>query len=173
MSATAEGEAGETSTGNSVSAQQGNSPARYTIDQLLSLSQISALASEDHLKQEASDGLNPNRKPSSLTGDGKAHEFSESEPLNSTEDNGPCDSYKSENSILNLEHNLSISKDTPDDDGPGSMHKEVLEKKVKKKKKKSSGKNRKPPASGFEEYYADAPMTPDQYQEEVDDIYHQ
>ncbi|KAI9649675.1 hypothetical protein NHQ30_002256 [Ciborinia camelliae] len=37
-----------------------------------------------------------------------------------------------------------------------------------KKKKKSSGKNKKAAATGFEEFYADPPLTPDEYEEECD-----
>ncbi|KAL2070537.1 hypothetical protein VTL71DRAFT_13563 [Oculimacula yallundae] len=38
----------------------------------------------------------------------------------------------------------------------------------KKKKKKSSGKNKKPNPTGFEEFYADPPVTPDEHDEECD-----
>jgi hypothetical protein len=38
----------------------------------------------------------------------------------------------------------------------------------KKKKKKSSGKNKKPAPTGFEEFYADPPITPEEYVEESD-----
>ena len=42
----------------------------------------------------------------------------------------------------------------------------------KKKKKKSSGKNRKPNPTGFEEFYADPPITPEEYAEEKEELYH-
>lgn len=42
----------------------------------------------------------------------------------------------------------------------------------KKKKKKSSGKNKKPNATGFEEFYADPPITPEEHEEE-EDLYDQ
>ncbi|PQE10219.1 Argonaute subunit Arb1 protein [Rutstroemia sp. NJR-2017a WRK4] len=38
----------------------------------------------------------------------------------------------------------------------------------KKKKKKSSGKNKKPAPTGFEEFYADPPITPEEHVEESD-----
>ncbi|KAE8442563.1 hypothetical protein EG329_003050 [Mollisiaceae sp. DMI_Dod_QoI] len=38
----------------------------------------------------------------------------------------------------------------------------------KKKKKKSSGINRRAGATGFEEFYADAPITPEEHEEETD-----
>ncbi|KAI6712013.1 hypothetical protein JHW43_005470 [Diplocarpon mali] len=38
----------------------------------------------------------------------------------------------------------------------------------KKKNKKSSGKNKKPPPTGFEEFFADPPITPDEFDEERD-----
>ncbi len=47
------------------------------------------------------------------------------------------------------------------------------EKLAKKKKKKSSGKNKLPNPSGFEEFYADPPITPEDHYEEKHDIYHQ
>ncbi|KAK6583808.1 hypothetical protein PZA11_003538 [Diplocarpon coronariae] len=40
--------------------------------------------------------------------------------------------------------------------------------KKKKKNKKSSGKNKKPPPTGFEEFFADPPITPDEFDEERD-----
>lgn len=43
----------------------------------------------------------------------------------------------------------------------------------KKKKKKSSGRNKKPNPTGFEEFYADPPITPAEYNEEVNELYHQ
>lgn len=43
----------------------------------------------------------------------------------------------------------------------------------KKKKKKSSGKKKKPNPTGFEEFYADPPITPEDYKEEVEQLYHQ
>ncbi|KAB8298105.1 hypothetical protein EYC80_001867 [Monilinia laxa] len=42
------------------------------------------------------------------------------------------------------------------------------EPKKKKKKKKSSGKNKKAAPTGFEEFYADPPLTPEEYEEERD-----
>jgi hypothetical protein len=38
----------------------------------------------------------------------------------------------------------------------------------KRKKKKSSGKNKKPAPTGFEEFYADPPITPEEHSEESD-----
>jgi hypothetical protein len=43
----------------------------------------------------------------------------------------------------------------------------------KKKKKKSSGKKKKPNPTGFEEFYADPPITPEDHKEEVEQLYHQ
>lgn len=43
----------------------------------------------------------------------------------------------------------------------------------KKKKKKSSGKKKKKPnPTGFEEFYADPPITPEDHKEEVEQLYH-
>ncbi|KAI9848025.1 MAG: hypothetical protein M1837_001127 [Sclerophora amabilis] len=42
----------------------------------------------------------------------------------------------------------------------------------KKKKKKSKAKKKKKGVSGFEDNYADAPLTPDEYREENEDLYH-
>jgi hypothetical protein len=55
-----------------------------------------------------------------------------------------------------------------------NANKEDKEKK-KKKKKKSSGKNKVklPRANGFEEFYADAPITPEEYALENEELYHQ
>lgn len=45
--------------------------------------------------------------------------------------------------------------------------------KKKKKKKKSSGKKKKKPnPTGFEEFYADPPITPEDHKEEVEQLYH-
>ncbi|CZT45504.1 uncharacterized protein RSE6_05820 [Rhynchosporium secalis] len=44
----------------------------------------------------------------------------------------------------------------------------VVAEQPKKKKKKSSGKNKKPNPTGFEEFYADPPVTPDEHDEECD-----
>ncbi|KAI9821524.1 MAG: hypothetical protein M1826_000646 [Phylliscum demangeonii] len=44
--------------------------------------------------------------------------------------------------------------------------------KKKKKKSKSKGKSKAIPPSGFEENYADAPITPAEYAEEVNSLYH-
>ncbi|OBT47146.1 hypothetical protein VE00_03103 [Pseudogymnoascus sp. WSF 3629] len=43
---------------------------------------------------------------------------------------------------------------------------------AKKKKKKSSGKKKKPNPTGFEEFYADPPITPEDHKEEVEQLYH-
>ncbi|KAH6723035.1 Argonaute siRNA chaperone complex subunit Arb1-domain-containing protein [Leptodontidium sp. MPI-SDFR-AT-0119] len=48
----------------------------------------------------------------------------------------------------------------------------VVAEQPKKKKKKSSGKNKKPNPTGFEEFYADPPTTPDEHEEECD-LYHE
>ncbi|KAK0120671.1 hypothetical protein ONS96_010872 [Cadophora gregata f. sp. sojae] len=44
----------------------------------------------------------------------------------------------------------------------------VVADQAKKKKKKSSGKNRRANPTGFEEFYADPPTTPDEHEEECD-----
>ncbi|OBT90580.1 hypothetical protein VE02_01042 [Pseudogymnoascus sp. 03VT05] len=43
---------------------------------------------------------------------------------------------------------------------------------AKNKKKKSSGKKKKPNPTGFEEFYADPPITPEDHKEEVEQLYH-
>lgn len=43
---------------------------------------------------------------------------------------------------------------------------------AKKKKKKNSGKKKKPNPTGFEEFYADSPITPEDHKEEVEQLYH-
>ena len=43
---------------------------------------------------------------------------------------------------------------------------------AKKKKKKSSGKKKTPNPTGFEEFYADPPITPEDHKEEVEQLYH-
>ncbi|KFY38808.1 hypothetical protein V495_06354 [Pseudogymnoascus sp. VKM F-4514 (FW-929)] len=51
----------------------------------------------------------------------------------------------------------------PDNGGPAT---------AVKKKKKSSGKKKKPTPTGFEEFYADPPITPEDHKEEVEQLYH-
>jgi len=62
--------------------------------------------------------------------------------------------------------------DTNEIDAAGNVLPSDAPEKIKKKKKKSSGKNKKPPVTGFEEYYCDPPITPQEYSEELNDIYH-
>lgn len=54
--------------------------------------------------------------------------------------------------------------------GPGGSAPSVAG--AKKKKKKSSGKKKKPNPTGFEEFYADPPITPEDHKEEVEQLYH-
>lgn len=54
--------------------------------------------------------------------------------------------------------------------GPGDSAPVVAA--AKKKKKKSSGKKKKPNPTGFEEFYADPPITPEDHKEEVEQLYH-
>ncbi|RFU32090.1 hypothetical protein B7463_g4257, partial [Scytalidium lignicola] len=63
------------------------------------------------------------------------------------------------------EENTNVKPSESADVGDEDEAAPVAEKK-KKKKKKSSGKNRLPPATGFEEFYADSPMTPGDFYEE-------
>lgn len=57
--------------------------------------------------------------------------------------------------------------------GPDGVTPAAEEGGKKKKKKKSSGRNKKPNPTGFEEFYADPPITPAEYNEEVNELYHQ
>ncbi|KAM3069454.1 hypothetical protein ACMFMG_005559 [Clarireedia jacksonii] len=75
----------------------------------------------------------------------------------------------------------TTSKDPKDEvgaaNGPGAQgdmpdEKLAEEEPKKKKKKKSSGKNKKAAPTGFEEFYADPPITPDEHEEESN-IYHE
>lgn len=43
---------------------------------------------------------------------------------------------------------------------------------TKKKKKKSTGKKKKPTPTGFEEFFADPPITPEDHKEEIEQLYH-
>lgn len=54
--------------------------------------------------------------------------------------------------------------------GPSDGAPAIVE--AKKKKKKSSGKKKKPNPTGFEEFYADPPITPEDHKEEVEQLYH-
>lgn len=51
---------------------------------------------------------------------------------------------------------------------PGTSLPSVVAGPEKKKRKKSSGKNRKAGATGFEEFYCDPPVTPEEHEEECD-----
>ena len=48
----------------------------------------------------------------------------------------------------------------------------LIEDEPKKKKKKKKSKSKNKAISGFEEFYADVPITPEQYEEETNDTYH-